>query len=247
MSYYSLIPQTANSVVADQCSSTSNHRLLQRRTKAYQRARRKAIKISHYNIPYENFVGSVLGGRFQLQYLQYQEDHLDIYSVESLSGLWFEAQAFSLCSLPSKLLQARKRRMKRIHQSRNFVCEIEQAGKRFLILDVERSEAEWRNLTHKTDGHISDSMSHESCFADFPDLAGARRRSESFSSVSSDKVPGQDPFDLEKVLINGRIQTHPSPLAHQAVCTHFHAAQATPMLFQRGCIPRDRRTGLLSN
>ncbi|KIN08811.1 hypothetical protein OIDMADRAFT_48652 [Oidiodendron maius Zn] len=171
----------------NQCSSTSNHKLLQRRTKAHQRARRKARKISHYNIPYENFVGSVLGGRFQLQYLQYQEDHLDIYSVESLSGLWFEAQAFSLCSLPSKLLQARKRRMKRIHQSRNFVCEIEQAGKRFLILDVERSEAEWRNLTHKTEGHISDSMSHESCFVDFPDLAGVRRRSESFSTVSSDK------------------------------------------------------------
>jgi hypothetical protein len=131
----------------------------------------------------------MLGGTFQLQYLQYQEDHLDIYSVESLGGLWFEAQAFSLSSLPEKLLEARKRRMKRIHQSRNFICEIEQAGKRFLILNVDRSKAEWRNLTHNSAGHISDVMSRDSCSKDFPYLKGVRCWSESFSSFSSDKVP----------------------------------------------------------
>ena len=142
------------------------------------------------DIPYENFVGSILGGRFRLQCLRCQEDHLDIYSVTSLCGLSFEAQAFSLSGLSAKLLQARKRRMKRLLQSKNFVCEIEQAGKRFLIIDVERSDAEWKNLSHKINRYVPDWVSQDSWIEDFPDLSAIRCRRESFSSDSITEVVG---------------------------------------------------------
>ncbi|RYP52336.1 hypothetical protein DL769_010693 [Monosporascus sp. CRB-8-3] len=46
----------------------------------------------------------------------------------------------------SKLLDSRRRRMKRIYRSRNFVVDFEQAGKRFLVSTVRRTEAEWQNV-----------------------------------------------------------------------------------------------------
>ncbi|RYP81742.1 hypothetical protein DL770_005799 [Monosporascus sp. CRB-9-2] len=46
----------------------------------------------------------------------------------------------------SKLLNSRRRRMKRIYRSRNFVVSFEQAGKRFLVSEVRRTEAEWQNV-----------------------------------------------------------------------------------------------------
>ncbi|RYP49334.1 hypothetical protein DL768_004959 [Monosporascus sp. mg162] len=45
-----------------------------------------------------------------------------------------------------KLLDSRRRRMKRIYRSRNFVVAFEQAGKRFLVSEVRRTEAEWQNV-----------------------------------------------------------------------------------------------------
>lgn len=122
-----------------------------------------------------------MGARFRLQYLRYQEDHLDIYSATSLTGQSLEAQAFSLSDLPAKLLQARKRRMKRLHQSDHFVDKIEQAGKRFFICSVQRSDTEWKNLTQKIDRHVSCDFGVEN----FPYLPGARCRRESFWSDSS--------------------------------------------------------------
>ncbi|RYP64113.1 hypothetical protein DL771_008932 [Monosporascus sp. 5C6A] len=46
----------------------------------------------------------------------------------------------------SKLLDSRRRRMKRIYRSQNFVDAFEQAGKRFLVSEVRRTEAEWQNV-----------------------------------------------------------------------------------------------------
>ncbi|RYP14117.1 hypothetical protein DL767_010425 [Monosporascus sp. MG133] len=46
----------------------------------------------------------------------------------------------------SKLLDSRRRRMKRIYRSRNFVVAFEQAGKRFLVSEVRRTEAELQNV-----------------------------------------------------------------------------------------------------
>lgn len=52
--------------------------------------------------------------------------------------------------------------MKRLLQSKNFVCEIQQAGKRFLITTVGRSDAEWKNLGHQVDRHVKDWKGHDS-------------------------------------------------------------------------------------
>ncbi|KAN0098936.1 hypothetical protein V8E51_014599 [Hyaloscypha variabilis] len=161
-------------------------------TKSVQRHRRKK-KIILLDIPYENFIGSILGGRFQLQRLRSQEDHLDTYAVTNRCGQSFEAQAFSLSdSLPEKLLQARKRRMKRILLSRSFVCEIQQAGKRFLVSDVRRSDAEWKNLCQRSERQVygltrsKDFLTEEA----FPGLAPSSCRKGSVSSDSASQVDG---------------------------------------------------------
>jgi hypothetical protein len=111
---------------------------------------------------------------------------LDIYTVTSLyERQSFEAQAFSLPdSIAEKLLRARTRRMKRLFQSPNFVCEIRQAGKRFLISDVERSDAERRNLyCQPIDTQVPPPTSRSR--EEFPDLAGSRC---SEGSMPSDSV-----------------------------------------------------------
>ncbi len=78
--------------------------------------------------------------------------------------------------------------MKRLLQSKNFVCEIEQAGKRFLIIDIERSDAEWKNLGRQIDRHVPDWMSQDSWIKHFPYLSVSRPRKESFSSDSMTEV-----------------------------------------------------------
>lgn len=146
--------------------STNDERaaLSPRTTKRHKRFWQKNQLVS-LDIPYENFKGSILGGQYRLQHLRHQDDYLDIYSVTSLHGLSFEAQAFSLSELSEKLLQARKRRIKRLLRSKNFVCEIRQAGKRFLIIDLKRNDAEWKNLTNsQISRHVPDWMK------DLPDL-----------------------------------------------------------------------------
>lgn len=80
--------------------------------------------------------------------------------------------------------------MKRLFQSKKFVCEIQQAGKRFLIIDVKQNDSEWRNLTHKIDRHVTDSMEDDSCLGDFPHLSTISSRRESFSSDSASTLVG---------------------------------------------------------
>lgn len=151
--------------------------------------KKKTIRL---DIPYESFIGSILGGRFQLQCLRTQQDYLDIYTVTSLCGRSFEAQSFSLSdSIPEKLLQARKRRMKRLLQSRSFVCEIQQAGKRFLVSDVERSDAEWENLCQRNQRQVPASRNKVSLTEEeFPGLAPSRCRKGSVSGDSASEVVG---------------------------------------------------------
>ena len=45
-----------------------------------------------------------------------------------------------------KLLASRRRRMRRIYRSQNFVGSFERGGKRFLVSKVTRSDAEWREV-----------------------------------------------------------------------------------------------------
>ncbi len=77
------------------------------------------------------------------------KDHVEIHSVTSLCDLLFEAQAFSLFGLSGKLSKARKRRMKRLLQSKNFVCEIRQARKRFVMINLNKAMQNGRILVTK--------------------------------------------------------------------------------------------------
>ncbi|KAI0174261.1 hypothetical protein BJ166DRAFT_142722 [Pestalotiopsis sp. NC0098] len=108
----------------------------------------------------------VWGGHYRLQQLRLRTEYLDIFSIVCLCGRVFEAQAFSL-SLPARndsssssdsdsssssspkqqqLIDSRRRRMKRIYRSENFVDAFEQSGRRFLVSTVDRTEKEWRGV-----------------------------------------------------------------------------------------------------
>jgi hypothetical protein len=172
--------------------ATSSPRTPESHRKLWQKS-----KITSLDIPHESFIGSILGGQFQLQGVRCQDDYLDIYSVTNPDGVSFEAQAYSLSGLSTKLLQARKRRMKRLHQSKNFVCEIEQAGKRFLIIDLKRSDAELKNLSRKVDPQVQVWTSKK----EFPDLAAGGCRNFSSDSVSEvvSKFVNLEQYNIKKL------------------------------------------------
>ncbi|ORY58834.1 uncharacterized protein BCR38DRAFT_446733 [Pseudomassariella vexata] len=86
---------------------------------------------------------------FRIQELRLKSEFLDIYAVKCLCGRTFEAQAFSLSCPCRKLLESRKRRMKRIYRSQNFVNVFDSEGKRFLVTQTDRSPAEWENVCHQ--------------------------------------------------------------------------------------------------
>jgi hypothetical protein len=207
-------------------------------TKSVRQHRRKK-KIILLDIPYENFIGSILGGRFQLQRLRSQENHLDTYAVTNRCGQSFEAQAFSLSdSIPEKLLQARKRRMKRILLSRSFVCEIQQAGKRFLVSEVQRSDAEWKNLCQRSERQVPSLTKSKGFLTEeaFPGLATSSCRKGSVSSDSASQVVGdfQTPNLEEKMtLMDRRVETRCVLLARLAVSLRVLAVRAMRKLLRR--------------
>lgn len=100
----------------------------------------------------ESCGGTLLGGHYKIQRLMLQDDYLDVYTVTDPSGVLFEAQAFSTSCPEGKLLQSRSRRMKRIFRSQNFKRAFTEAGKRFLVSNVERSGAELANLAPQAGG-----------------------------------------------------------------------------------------------
>ncbi|KAK9423708.1 hypothetical protein SUNI508_13938 [Seiridium unicorne] len=111
-------------------------------------------------LPYTSYRGAFIGDHYRLQQLRLQTEFLDIFSVVCLCGRVFEAQAFSLSCPCRKLLESRRRRMKRIYRSDNFVDVFEQSGKRFLVTKVDRTEKEWRDVceqvTHREEDFASD-------------------------------------------------------------------------------------------
>ncbi|KAF7519494.1 hypothetical protein G7054_g13087 [Neopestalotiopsis clavispora] len=104
------------------------------------------------DLPYTAYRGAFLGGHYQLHQLRLQTEFLDIFSVVCLCGRVFEAQAFSLSlgadtlERPKQLMDSRRRRMKRIYRSDNFVDVFEDSGRRFLVSKVDRTEKEWRDV-----------------------------------------------------------------------------------------------------
>lgn len=98
---------------------------------------------------------NLIGDKYQIKCRkpEVSDDYLDFYIVTNTDGAQFEAQAFS--AMPREregLLQARRRRMKRIYRSDNFEDEFEYEGRRFLVSRVQRNQKEWTDLEAQVGG-----------------------------------------------------------------------------------------------
>lgn len=127
----------------------------------------------------------MVGGRFRVQRLKLQGEHLDIYSVTDLyqGNRTVEAQAVPLVCPMGKLQKSRVRRLKRIYRSHNFQCSFNLDGRKFVISHVARSEAEWANLVADIERHVDDGESDAG--NDFPALPSQ------LHSESSFRAPGR--------------------------------------------------------
>ncbi|KID75900.1 hypothetical protein MBR_05151, partial [Metarhizium brunneum ARSEF 3297] len=87
-------------------------------------------------IPYEAYVGSILGEQFQLGRLISEDEHWGeaVYQVTALlaPNKALEARSYCLTGLPREQLVSIKRRMKRLHRKYG-VSKIDQARKKFLV------------------------------------------------------------------------------------------------------------------
>ncbi|EXU99824.1 hypothetical protein X797_006953 [Metarhizium robertsii] len=87
-------------------------------------------------IPYEAYVGSILGEQFQLGRLISEGEHWGeaVYQVTALlaPNKALEARSYCLAGLPRERLASMKRRMKRLHRKYG-VSKIDQAQKKFLV------------------------------------------------------------------------------------------------------------------
>ena len=103
-------------------------------------------------IPYENYIGAILGGQFQLGPLIRQERDGDVYVVDSLnkSTLKLEAKAYRLGELVTSQRELRQR-----------LCSIDQAGKTFVYRVDAKSqdsrEKQQRSMLQAPSAHSSQS------------------------------------------------------------------------------------------
>lgn len=86
-------------------------------------------------IPYENFMGAILGSSFRFLGLDRSENHGDVYLLEGLnhSDNKYEAKAYILHGIPQKLYKYRIRNLKRLAGNCSFVCSVDQQGRKFVV------------------------------------------------------------------------------------------------------------------
>lgn len=89
----------------------------------------------HAILPYENFIGSVLGRSFRISRFIRSETHGNVYAVEGLSPAAFayQARAYTLRGMPPKIREYRVRNLKKFASKPSFVCSFDQHGKKFVI------------------------------------------------------------------------------------------------------------------
>jgi hypothetical protein len=94
-------------------------------------------------IPPENYLGVVLGDKYQITFQWPKKDHVGVYSVTSFcTGESFTARAFELCPLPDKLHMSSKKRVRRLRRSDKFEDEFRLGRSRFLISRLPAQENE---------------------------------------------------------------------------------------------------------
>ena len=100
-------------------------------------------------IPYENYVGALLGGQFRLGALIRQDADSDVYSVYPLDqpAETLEAKAYILSGIPNWQLEKRKKSMNKLKGRR--ICSIDQAGRKFIVYRID--ERPWKTLESQED------------------------------------------------------------------------------------------------
>ena len=96
-------------------------------------------------IPYENYIGAILGGQFQLGPLIRHEIDGIVYLVDSLnkSTLDLEAKAYTLGGLSNSQRKAAKK-------LRQKLCSIDQAGKKFVVYRVDAKSTDSRKQQQRS-------------------------------------------------------------------------------------------------
>ncbi|KAK8102960.1 hypothetical protein PG984_016106 [Apiospora sp. TS-2023a] len=121
--------------------------------------KRKLDDSEHDLLPaYESYIGAILGEQFQLGAM-IREDGLDrrTYEIQPLMNpQWkLEATAFSLTGLPEKLLALRKRQLRQL--KKRSLCQIDQAGLKFVIHEPRNMSASQVDIHPCTGGVVSES------------------------------------------------------------------------------------------
>ncbi|KAI5927181.1 hypothetical protein F4810DRAFT_652697 [Camillea tinctor] len=105
--------------------------------------------------------GTVIAEKYNLSCLRLRQKYLDIYTATGPNHGEFEVHVYSLSCPDGKLLESRKRRVRRIYNSPNFRASEERPQEKIMVMELTRSEAEWRNLAKqsKSDGVNSHKLS----------------------------------------------------------------------------------------
>jgi hypothetical protein len=90
-------------------------------------------------LPYESFIGAILGGAFRILKFLRSENHGDVYAVEDLSStaIRYEAKAYILRDVPRRTRDYRVRNLKKLASQPSFICSFDQLGRKFVINRLE--------------------------------------------------------------------------------------------------------------
>jgi hypothetical protein len=93
---------------------------------------------SALTIPYDNYIGAVLGARYRLKGLLRHENHGDVFAAEDICyrGDRYEVKAYVLHNLPEKLYHYRTRNLKKLTAKPSFVCSLDQNGFKYAVNQV---------------------------------------------------------------------------------------------------------------
>ena len=152
---------------------------------------------SSSDIPYENYIGAILGGQFRLGPLIKQDADADCYSAESLRmpGIKFYAKAYVLDGLSRQQLKFRKKSMNRLEKLR--ACTIDQSGRKFIIYRAEDTFQASTSQTKISASSVTVSQNRESnqataCAAELDSLMAIKCLKEGTSSQYGSPEEGSE-------------------------------------------------------
>jgi hypothetical protein len=105
-------------------------------------------------LPYENFIGAILGGAFRILKFLRSENQGDVYAIEDLSStaIRYEAKAYILRGVPRRTRDYRVRNLKKLASKPSFICSFDQLGRKFVINRLEEKEElpeTWSHASNK--------------------------------------------------------------------------------------------------